>query len=231
MSSNAPAPPALPKFPGVKRLTEDSRNFGYVIQLLNLVEEHRPHVNPGSRDPKKKSAWKLIFGAFFDRSQGVGRSFEVPGLYKTRRFGKEITDVIDIFASRHESAVAGVLSHSPLQAKAFSIQQDTRNALEAHNQRVAMAAATKAARNERLLQGQEMLGLNPPGRGVRPPSLPNSLTLGQQQGLAVLGQPTQSPNHGECNFRPSNFVSRLCLIFLVLCVLRFAARIGISRIC
>ena len=201
MSSNAPAPLALKKFLGVKRLTKDASNFGFVGAILQLMEIHRPHVHPGSRNVKAAAVWQLIIEAFFDHSQSAGRSFVLPNPVKAKYFSKEVTSNISIFASQHQAAVIGVLPHSALQANAFSIQEDTRNALDVHIQRVTMSAAAKAARTIRLAQGQGMIGLNPPGRGILFPSLPNSLTItpGQQQGLAVLGRPTQSLNYGEYN--------------------------------
>ena len=88
MSSNDPAPLVLQKFPGVKPLTEDACNFGVVFPILKLMEICRPHVNPGSRNPKNKAAWKLVLKACFDHSQDVGRSFELPNAVKAKRLSK-----------------------------------------------------------------------------------------------------------------------------------------------
>ena len=66
------------KFPGEKGIMRPNM-VPFLLVIFSLMDTIRPHVEVGHRNSRATSKWKELYQRFFDRTDGVGRQFELWG--------------------------------------------------------------------------------------------------------------------------------------------------------
>jgi hypothetical protein len=66
------------KFPGEKGIMRPNM-APFLLVIFSLMDTVRPHVEVGHRNSRATSKWKELYQCFFDRTDGVGRQFELWG--------------------------------------------------------------------------------------------------------------------------------------------------------
>ena len=64
------------KFPGEKGIMRPNM-APFLLVIFSLMDTVRPHVEVGHRNSRATSKWKELYQRFFDRTDGVGRQFEL----------------------------------------------------------------------------------------------------------------------------------------------------------
>ena len=63
----------------------------FLLVIFSLMDTVRPHVEVGHRNSRATSKWKELYQRFFDRTDGVGRQFELwGGDYEWKKFKKAV---------------------------------------------------------------------------------------------------------------------------------------------
>ena len=168
----------------------------FVLAALQLVYQVGPHTKIGSWNTATVTKWKTCKRIFFDPTTGIANNFVVAGTNNQKHFRKTLVAVILDNIRRYAQA-----TNNGIMPINHTMQTETGNATIAVNAARDVQAAANEARQQQLTGSQGMMGLNAPEQGVSTPSLSYQLNVQMQQGLALLGQWTGSPNSGKTHVR------------------------------
>ena len=195
----APVPDARPPFPTVNRLLNDRALVDHVDAIITEIEIHRPHVEVGKRNLASVTKWTSVCNMYTHPRTGVGRGFKLPQTNRSARFRTLGRKLISGLASNHHAVQNGDpnVQDLAIYRRGYVLFQEMMAAETAHAAAVRRRVEVAQERTERLGAVGAVLGLESPGRGVQPPSLPVALTNNMRQGLEALGQRTVSPRAGS----------------------------------
>jgi hypothetical protein len=90
------------KFPSKKGVLRANMTL-FMIVILRLMQQIRPHVEIGSRNHKGTAKWKELFDCFFDQTDGMGRNFTLwVGEDGWKKFRKTIMAAVHDHAMAYE---------------------------------------------------------------------------------------------------------------------------------
>jgi hypothetical protein len=182
--------PVSKKFPGERGVMR-ANIIPFLLVIFRLMEQICPHVEVGSRNRRATSKWKELTDRFFDRTDGMGRNFQL--------WAGE-----DGWKKAWKAVLAGVCGHSmayeqnagapsEVQILARGLEEEIMNANTQHQARVGTTTEVSAERQGRLEAAQQGMGLTMPSQGAQPPTLDFALNNFQAQALAEFGQNSVSP--------------------------------------
>lgn len=180
------------KMPGVKTITRhEYRSLAQgLIGIMSVYPDS--YIDKTSRDRGSSTAWRTVTNLFFD---GPGRDYTPYGTDK----GWVKLKALGLALLKHYSDVyeENLATHQPileLERKAYTMQEERMNALEAIARDVTAKKQATASRNAVNLVYENALGLRAPGRGPTAPRLEHPITQNEQNALGRLGINPTSPD-------------------------------------
>lgn len=115
-----PAAGTLTLFPGPQRIMNPNM-VSFLTVIFQLLQQHMPHVEAGTRNPRSKAKWVEVYQIFFDRVSGLGRSFRMwTGQDGWKKFKKSVLTAVAAYADLFHTRPAGQLP-SPIESLASTI--------------------------------------------------------------------------------------------------------------